>query len=483
MAASPSAADEGQDNWGPSDDAAMGSRRSAEPSNEPLPVDDRGQDPNDPVDYPRGSSVGTVSVNKGDHYREKQVKPNKVYIGGLPEHTRPEDLQSCFGQIGNITNIELKIGYGFVEFDSRQAAEESVAKYHEGHFMGNKIRVELSHGGGRTAKYTGDPGACFKCGNMGHWASTGNAQMPPRAPSAACTMGQCTVNVNTSQCLRVMYSHRVTLDTTILLLGTIGGLLHPRVIIATTLLCLLSTEAEITMITDAVLPFLSVIAILPQYRLRTTEAGAAILPRRTLLIVAMADPPAPPAPQYDRYDRRPHERYPPYPPAGGRARTPPRVRDDYDRVPPPRDYDYRGRPPSPPSSRYANDFPRGGPPDVAAQRYRYCRSSSPAFEFQFTSALGAVPKVPLPGLQALRMSKITMAVAETFLATAILVLQGLGIMLPLLCAMDEMDLLMLVATDGLECGLLYAKETKSATLQRTIVCPKILLLSIHWYHR
>lgn len=36
--------------------------------------------------------------------------------------------------------------------------------------MGNKIRVEISHGGGRTAKYSGDPGACFKCGQMGHWA-------------------------------------------------------------------------------------------------------------------------------------------------------------------------------------------------------------------------------------------------------------------------------------------------------------------------
>lgn len=36
--------------------------------------------------------------------------------------------------------------------------------------MGNKIRVELSRGGGRTAKYSGDPGACFKCGQMGHWA-------------------------------------------------------------------------------------------------------------------------------------------------------------------------------------------------------------------------------------------------------------------------------------------------------------------------
>ena len=56
------------------------------------------------------------------------------------------------------------------EFDSREAAEESVAKYHEGFFMGNKIRVELSHGGGRTARYNGDPGACFKCGQMGHWA-------------------------------------------------------------------------------------------------------------------------------------------------------------------------------------------------------------------------------------------------------------------------------------------------------------------------
>lgn len=80
------------------------------------------------------------------------------------------------------------MGYGFVvcvleefvgrqwnlishqEFDSREAAEESVAKYNEGFFMGNKIRVEISRGGGRFAKFSGDPGACFKCGQMGHWA-------------------------------------------------------------------------------------------------------------------------------------------------------------------------------------------------------------------------------------------------------------------------------------------------------------------------
>jgi hypothetical protein len=91
--------------------------------------------------------------------------------------------------LSNCRSLLHRVGYGFVvslmtrlsvqdwfnadydqEFESREAAEESVAKYHEGYFMGNKIRVELSHGGGRTAKYSGDPGACFKCGEVGHWA-------------------------------------------------------------------------------------------------------------------------------------------------------------------------------------------------------------------------------------------------------------------------------------------------------------------------
>ncbi|KAG9314719.1 hypothetical protein JVU11DRAFT_5528 [Chiua virens] len=96
--------------------------------------------------------------------------PNKVYVGGLPDHTRPDDLRNCFGKIGNIVTIELKLGYGFVEFDTREAAEESVARYHEGYFMGNKIRVELSHSRGRTFKRPEDPGACFNCGENGHWA-------------------------------------------------------------------------------------------------------------------------------------------------------------------------------------------------------------------------------------------------------------------------------------------------------------------------
>ena len=42
------------------------------------------------------------------HLARLGLQPNKVYIGRLPEHTRKEDLESCFGKIGNIVNIELK---------------------------------------------------------------------------------------------------------------------------------------------------------------------------------------------------------------------------------------------------------------------------------------------------------------------------------------------------------------------------------------
>jgi hypothetical protein len=102
---------------------------------------------------------------------------------------------------------------------------------------------------------------------------------------------------------------------------------------------------------------------------------------------------APPAPVYDRYDRRPNDRYQPYPqPPGPRPRTPPRVRDDYDRAgPPPRfvlfladvgfvayirnsDYlEYRGRPVSPP--RYPPDYGRTHGNNSPGPRYRFVQSS------------------------------------------------------------------------------------------------------------
>ncbi|KAG8981064.1 hypothetical protein FRC05_003964 [Tulasnella sp. 425] len=106
-------------------------------------------------------------------YRPKMIKVdqlNKIYVGNLPVNTREDDLEGCFGEMGRILGVELKVGYGFVEFETREQAERAVQKYDGGLFLGNKIRCEVSHGGGKTAKFAGEPGACFKCRQPGHWA-------------------------------------------------------------------------------------------------------------------------------------------------------------------------------------------------------------------------------------------------------------------------------------------------------------------------
>ncbi|KAF8167831.1 hypothetical protein B0H34DRAFT_683224 [Crassisporium funariophilum] len=372
------------DNWGPQDDQTMGPAGNGQPiTGASLPVDDRGtgQDPENP-DYPHGSSV-----SENEAFREKQVKPNKVYIGGLPEHTRQEDLQSCFGKIGSIVNIELKVGYGFVEFDSREAAEESVAKYHEGYFMGNKIRVELSHGGGRTAKYAGDPGACFKCGQLGHWAREcpNNASVPPRRQHYEAPL------IDRIQ-QRDYHGH------------SSRGPPPPRDDFPPQRLPPRDGRYDYPAPAGAVRDYRrppspreyrDYAPPLPPIGARGREYDDYRRGPPPPAVERDRFPPppmdfrgryppageapyrynAPPPPVYERYDRRPNDKYSsPYPPPpGARPRTPPRVREDYDRIPP-RDYpDYRGRPVTPP--RYPPEYPRVGN-DSPAGRYRR-RSASP----------------------------------------------------------------------------------------------------------
>ncbi|PPQ64767.1 hypothetical protein CVT26_002711 [Gymnopilus dilepis] len=442
----PNAVDESamrSDSWAPQDGQPVGPGGNPQATNgQSLPVDDRGavQSPENP-DFPRGSSV-----TDNETFREKQVKaayrlelppilalfscsleaillcapntsfdsiyldwclpsaaqPNKVYIGGLPEHTRHEDLQNCFGKIGNIINIELKVGYGFVEFDTREAAEESVAKYHEGYFMGNKIRVELSHGGGRTAKFAGDPGACFKCGQMGHWARLvtppiqgcfvligwpGNAPITP-ARWTRCFRGHRRPNYDPPLIDRIQrdYGHSRNLPP--------RDDFPPRVPPRDSRYDYPPPPGR-----DYRRP-----PSPREYRDYPPPPGSRVREyddfRRGPPPLDDRDrfPPPPPSdfrgrfppgqdtayrgygpppPQvYDRYDRRPADRYTPYSqPPGQRPRSPPRVRDDYDRAPP-RDYpEYRGRPASPP--RYPPDYGRVGATSPPS-RYRRRSASPPA---------------------------------------------------------------------------------------------------------
>jgi len=191
------------------------------------------------------------------------------------------------------------------------------------------------------------------------------------------------------------------------------------------------------MITGAALRLLSVIAMLLRYHLRTSEEGA-ILPRRTLPTVAMADLlrlllPSMTAMTEDLMSDIPRTLLlvvePELLPGFAMTSTEPRPLVTMITV--------VVRP---------HLLPRGTRTITLAAALRTWQPRD----------TGAVPKVPLLDLQAVRMSKATPAVvaAETFLATATLVPRGLAIiLLPLLRATDEMVLLMLAATDGLERGL------------------------------
>ncbi|KAI0932656.1 hypothetical protein AcW1_000285 [Taiwanofungus camphoratus] len=398
-------------------DTVMSAPGDVDPANGGhLPGDDRvGQQAAESADYARGGSaagdgVDAVSGSKSDSgYRgEKQVKPNKVYIGGLPEHTRKEDLESCFGKIGNIVNIELKVGYGFVEFDNREAAEESVAKYHEGYFMGNKIRVELSHGGGRTAKYSGDPGACFKCGQMGHWARECPNHMPNghRRPGHHSSDAPLIDRIQPHRDYpppppRDYPSYRDDYARYPPPRDVRYGYEYPPPPPGRDYRRPPSPSREFR---DYPPPPVRSARDYDDYRMRGPPPPPLPPPRyesRAGYYPPEGDAPPPgypprsyppPRDYYDRYDRRPGpppDRYSTYPPPAAAVRTrspppsapPPRVRDDFDR-PPARDYvppsEVRGRPITPPptASRYVDYPPRAGSSEAPPARYRR-RSQSP----------------------------------------------------------------------------------------------------------
>ncbi|KAF8490719.1 hypothetical protein JB92DRAFT_3128731 [Gautieria morchelliformis] len=356
-----------------------------------------------------GPDLGVPGAKPGTIYREKQIKPNKVYVGGLPEHTREEDLQSCFGKIGQIASIELKLGFGFVEFVDRDAAQESVAKYHEGYFMGNKIRVELSHGGGRTAKFPGEPGACFKCGQMGHWArecpnhvvTIGHrkpeatlldrvshpprdfpAPAPPPPPPRGYSPYRDDYRAPPVRDARFGYDYPTLppRDTRDYRSRDIRPISPPRDYRD------FPTPRSSRDVEDYRRDFRGPPP--PRYDSRPGYYPDVDYPARPGYV-----PPPPLRDIYDArggYDKRmglapPNDRYPVYPPpvGGGRSRTPPRVRDDYDKAMPPRDYppvpDYRGRHVTPPPGARYPDTGRSGPGPMdgpGGARYRR-RSQSP----------------------------------------------------------------------------------------------------------
>lgn len=67
----------------------------------------------------------------------------RVYIGRLARDARERDLERLFKGYGDIREINIKNGYGFVEFKDPRDAEDVVYDFHGKDFLGE--RYAASH--------------------------------------------------------------------------------------------------------------------------------------------------------------------------------------------------------------------------------------------------------------------------------------------------------------------------------------------------
>eukprot|EP00898_Chlorokybus_atmophyticus_P007888 jgi/Chlat1/80/Chrsp1S00210 len=77
-----------------------------------------------------------------------------IYVGNLPGDVREREIEDLFYKYGRIIEIDLKLpprppGYCFIEFEDPRDAEDAIRGRDGYDFDGNKLRVELAHGGSR----------------------------------------------------------------------------------------------------------------------------------------------------------------------------------------------------------------------------------------------------------------------------------------------------------------------------------------------
>lgn len=65
----------------------------------------------------------------------------RVYIGRLARDARDRDLERLFKNYGEIREINIKSGYGFVEFKDPRDAEDVVYDFHGKEFLGERYIV------------------------------------------------------------------------------------------------------------------------------------------------------------------------------------------------------------------------------------------------------------------------------------------------------------------------------------------------------
>ncbi|XP_022049955.1 serine and arginine rich splicing factor 6b isoform X3 [Acanthochromis polyacanthus] len=86
----------------------------------------------------------------------------RVYVGKLSYHVREKDIQRFFSGYGKLLEIDLKNGYGFVEFEDMRDADDAVYELNGKELCGERVVIEHARGprrdgyghGGRSSGYS-----------------------------------------------------------------------------------------------------------------------------------------------------------------------------------------------------------------------------------------------------------------------------------------------------------------------------------------
>jgi len=103
--------------------------------------------------------------------RREETMNKNLYVGNLSVEVTEEDLKANFSAAGNVLSVKiikdkytgLSRGFGFVEMETEEGAQEAIQKFNGGELLGNIIRVNearptKNQGGMRRDGYGGGGG-------------------------------------------------------------------------------------------------------------------------------------------------------------------------------------------------------------------------------------------------------------------------------------------------------------------------------------
>jgi len=86
------------------------------------------------------------------------VKGTRVYVGGLSDGVKKEDLEVEFEKFGKLNSVWVAFnppGFAFIEFSNHGDAETACDNLNGADFLGSKLRVEIARGTGRSGGFRG----------------------------------------------------------------------------------------------------------------------------------------------------------------------------------------------------------------------------------------------------------------------------------------------------------------------------------------